>query len=56
MPKNLGMDDVAVQIAVAAVLHGIVGDPWQQFSSRLGWTLPVALGLVCAWRHMTASQ
>jgi hypothetical protein len=51
--RLLSINDVLLQIAGAAFFHGLSGDEWNTFSTRLGWVLPVTMMFVAGFKLAT---
>ena len=52
MRRMLGIDDVLLQVALTAIVHGAMGSEWslRSFSERAGIVVPTALIVVALWR------
>jgi hypothetical protein len=50
--KNLGIDDVVFQVALTTALHWFLGHSWSLIGHRIGFTVPIALVVLSAWRWL----
>jgi hypothetical protein len=50
MIKNLGIDDVAVQVVLTTAFHWALGYDLAQVGHRVGFTVPIALVFLSVWR------